>query len=621
MLLYIYTIKIMHNNIYSIPENTESIRVTPPNGNGSYFKQDRINILDNEISKEFNTYRNWNHFELLMEKGKMTHRPLGVKSLFNNVNAIYGNIALRDEMNIPLLDSPESRKRIREQTDCSIKSLVKASEDGSMGRAIYNYSDFMFCKHLGKMRNNQLITLRRFAYPCGDHINISSAQERLAKTQQHQPDIGRLITWMGTPDNDMSSILHYDMKMSWKSISAPNGDAEQANASDSSIGPLGKMMNVFNSSYAKSVQAGVNDTNLPEQLTLPGKKGINIPLGTSSAPFSNAAWLRNFDNNKTYGPIDMITKTNIRSDEGLDFNQNINLTFDYELRSYDGVNGRAAMLDLIGNILAVGYTSGKFWPGVHRFYGAHQSNLFANLPIYKADLSSPSSVAKGVWDSFSSVGSSLFGGEGGLMGGLKALGKNLFGGLMGGMLNKLGRPQKYALQSLLSPAPTGPWHLTVGNPRNPIMSMGNMKVDSCDIEQYGPLGIDDFPTGLKVKISLSHCKPRDASQIEMMYLGGDWRIYTPMSGQLMTMYDAAIDLNQSKSNTLITTNSGDGVSLLPSNNVSIQSISTTSSNNSLSKKKKMKYFGTDDEQAIVQISKESFQGATPSKGEGAPSNK
>ena len=236
-------------------------------------------------------------------------------------------------------------------------------------------------------------------------------------------------------------------------------------------------------------------------------------------------------------------------------------------------------------------------------------------------MSSPSSVAKGVWDSFSSVGSSLFGGEGGLMGGLKALGKNLFGGLMGGMLNKLGRPQKYALQSLLSPAPTGPWHLTVGNPRNPIMSMGNMKVDSCDIEQYGPLGIDDFPTGLKVKISLSHCKPRDASQIEMMYLGGDWRIYTPMSGQLMTMYDAAIDLNQSKSNTLITTNSGDGVSLLPSNNVSIQSISTTSSNNSLSKKKKMKYFGTDDEQAIVQISKESFQGATPSKGEGAPSNK
>ena len=80
-------------------------------------------------------------------------------------------------------------------------------------------------------------------------------------------------------------------------------------------------------------------------------------------------------------------------------------------------------------------------------------------------------------------------------------------------------------------------------------------------------------------------------------------------------------MNQSKSNTLITTDSGDGVSLLPSNNVSIQSISTTSSNNSLSKKKKMKYFGTDDEQAIVQISKESFQGATPSKGEGAPSKK
>ena len=104
--------------------------------------------------------------------------------------------------------------------------------------------------------------------------------------------------------------------------------------------------------------------------------------GSADPPYSAAEWLKNYDNNKTYGPIDVIAKTNIR-DRGLEFEQTITLEFDYELRSYDGINGKAAMLDLLGNILAVTYSMGTFWGGSIRMYGAHQSNLFANLPLFQ----------------------------------------------------------------------------------------------------------------------------------------------------------------------------------------------------------------------------------------------
>ena len=101
--------------------------------------------------------------------------------------------------------------------------------------------------------------------------------------------------------------------------------------------------------------------------------------------------------------------------------------------------------------------------------------------------------------------------------------------LLGGLLNKLGRPQKHMLNSLLSPAPIGLWHVTIGNPNHPIMSIGNLILDSTTIEHYGPLGLDDFPTGLRVKCSLKRGKGRDLRDIEKMYMGGYQRIYANTS--------------------------------------------------------------------------------------------
>jgi hypothetical protein len=126
--------------------------------------------------------------------------------------------------------------------------------------------------------------------------------------------------------------------------------------------------------------------------------------------------------------------------------------------------------------------------------------------------------------------------NGGLLNTAMKIINNIGGMLMAGLLNKFGRPNKTMAAALLSPAPVGFWHLTIGNPHHPIMSLGNMILKNTTITHYGPLGIDDFPTGLKVTCELTRGKVRDIRDIEKIYMHGNDRIYSSMGPKVMDMY-------------------------------------------------------------------------------------
>jgi hypothetical protein len=112
--------------------------------------------------------------------------------------------------NVPLIDNVETRKAIRKHSGCSVKELVQASQDGRLGRETYDYSDFMYCKYLGKISNNYLITLRRFPIPVDDFISsydLDGNDEHL--TSKNSQSLGCMVTWMGVSGNEMSSLLSY----------------------------------------------------------------------------------------------------------------------------------------------------------------------------------------------------------------------------------------------------------------------------------------------------------------------------------------------------------------------------------------------------------------------------
>ena len=468
-------------------------------------------------------------------------------SLFN---PFYGINSAGISPGIPLLDNIANKTNVSatglkgkinkqitlaELDDCSINNLVRLSneKDSILGQARYKYSDFMYCRDVGKISNNHLITLRRFAAPVRDNIFQYTGTDTQTSNEV-AGDIGRLVTWFGTEENKLEDILKYSFHASWKEMEAGIQQLE-SQENDPARGMTGGLVNLFNPKHAEGVDKGINAS------------GFSMLLGDDASQYDTGPYANNpavngtnYDKHKIYEPKDSV-RSKYEYEGNLKFNQEFTLTFNYKLRGYDNINGKTAMLDLLGNILAVTYKKGKFWPGEQHIIGAPQNKqgwakaqAMQNTAI-NASGTFLGSLCKGgtLADAASSAMNIIQGADLGkdlkqaakdLMGKLKAGGlQSIFSGLM---KNALGRPAVYAFDSLLSEGETGTWHVTIGNPLNPIASIGNLIIDGdVEITHSGPLGLDDFPTEITVKVPLKHAMPRDAVDIQRMFTKGRRGIY------------------------------------------------------------------------------------------------
>lgn len=598
----------------------------------------RINreyLLSEYTASELNTYTSFTPFSTFNDlfgpayssDGTKEETPdstkmgaLGVRSLFNKAGAVV--LGSNDKQiitnkasdwrianNVPLMDNRINRQQIRANSGCTVKELVEASQRGELGRNTYSFSDFMYCKYLGKIPNNYMVTLRRFPYPVDDYISNpygtwdDLGSDSSSLNNKNIESLGCLITWMGTPGNDMSNILKYTFKMPFKEQTAQLQDSGVD--ADSGGGPANAIAAAFDPAYRKQYMSGQAGASVNKYV------GKYFPVG--DAPYPASQWNSFRDNTKIYGPVDTIKTTYVRSDEGLTFNQTISLVFEYELRSYNGINGRQAFLDLLSNILNVTYTTGTFWGGGFRGGGAHQNNIFTNLNVFKVNGGATDFIDALSQDytTLSEKAGNAIKNNGGLLQTIKTMLNQLGGMLIGGMLNKLGRPMKSTAHSMLSPAPIGFWHVTIGNPHHPIMSVGNMILTNAGIEHYGPLGLDDFPTGIRVVCELTRGKTRDLRDIEKLYMHGNDRIYTPMGPKIFDMYEHAKEFGNYKSKKIVGNPEGTIKVAMGDEEESVSISNIGNMKNVL-----QKYFGQADTNSIIIASMEQEMGAHKKKKKG-----
>ena len=484
-------------------------------------------------------------------------------SLFN---PYYGIQRIGPTKNTPLTDdssiigsSDSNHEFSRDFTDCSIATLCKLStqEVSELGQARYKYSDFMYCKDLG-MPNNRMITLRKFSNPVGDIIMGPSAvkQSEEYSVNETPGDIGRLICYFDTDDNNLEDILQYNYAAKW--VEKQSEIQQLQSQEDDRRSPLGMLLNTMSAQYRESFTKSVT-----------GQNNL-LDWFVSKTPFSSmdsSSWYKgheiftNYDKNKVYDPVDTMRSMYIY-DGNLEFNHEFTLTFNYTLRSYDNINPKAAMLDLLANITAVTYKRGHFWGGRQEIIGPQPNvagwkkadaiidkgwdqlggfisslegggfnvkGMLGNLSNFFSNIGESFNAAVGAAKEIINKGAeaaSNYVDSGEAKADLKKAGAALGTMLKAKMKDTLGRPQLYAFNSILTGDNTGLWHVTIGNPRNPIAVMGNMILTDAKITHYGPLGIDDFPTRLKVTVTLRHARPRDAVSIQKMYTRGVSAIYT-----------------------------------------------------------------------------------------------
>lgn len=517
----------------------------------------RESLTDFDMMLNLNTYKNFGIVESEYtapndESGKnfTTHKFGAVRSLFNRFATLPTGMGARANfdqsvlkasnwrkgMNMPLLDTPTNRIAARRSGSCTVRDLVDASKKGQLGRGyFYQYSDFMYCKHLGKLPNTYLITLRRFPIPILDSmgpIGYGKQRTKGAGRMSGANAIGQLVTWMGVSGNDMKSIMKYDYHMAFKEQNSQWEQIEHVGGGDSGV--LNFFEALTNSRTRAQYNSGYNVSPAADSF-------MGSMFGASASPY-NAEYLNKRDRTKVYGPVDRVKKIYTRSEEGLDFNMNMTLVFEYELKAYNGINPKTALLDLISNILSVTYTTGTFWGGDYWPMARGQSSSFRNLNIFKCNgtfTDYMDAIAKDLRNGFKHA----FGDVTNLKDALQVIGKflnNLGGMIIGGLLNGLGRPAKYWANSLLTDAPAGLWHVTIGNPMRPIMTLGNLILTNTTVEHSGPLGLDDFPTNLKVTCELKRGRPRDQILIENMYMLGNDRITHSQDHRTLEMYQSSV---------------------------------------------------------------------------------
>lgn len=380
---------------------------------------------------------------------------------------------------------------LRVERDPTAANIVRWSSSGNVNAIDYAWEDFLWCKNYGMIPNNYMVTLRRFAMPAMDDL--------FDKKRNPSPDIARMITWVDGEANTWEAVgLKWSHNLVWQELESEIQQVSSSGGYGNEGGAIGGM-------------AG-NIIKAASWMSQPGsdKAALGSPEGFNG----------HIDKNKPIPEVDVIKKM-ITRNRGLEFEQQFTLKFEYELRSIDGVNPKVAMIDLLSNVIHCTMNKGKFWGGEVRYSGG---NPRAIKPI-----GDPSKLAKGDYGGYIEslvtgiVGrlDNLTGGAGlsleGLGNAAKNLGGSMLANIVGGGLDKMGRPGVQGINSLLTGEDTGEWHVMVGNPANPIISVGNLVLDKTEVQFGGALGIDDFPTKLTVTCTLKPARPRDRTDIIAMF--------------------------------------------------------------------------------------------------------
>lgn len=400
-----------------------------------------------------------------------------------------------------------------------------ASESSALtdiGFQPYSMTDFIFCKNYGKIPNNRLITLRRYPFPVEDSFRPFGKKQPIP--------IAQAVTWWGgETQNTLSNIGVMKWNLKWEQLPVTMSDvtgnevlvSDLANAFSKIPGlkDLGKQL--------QTVYVGLNGSNAQlQQLTGIEKKMQTYLKGLyeTNGPY----W------NRVYGPVNVIDRSTRRA-RGMqdDWNRAFSLNFHYSFRSFNGLSPKIVALDLISSFLNLTYNDAQFLGQLNRYFAnpglkfdPTVGELIGNLltqwatSFETSDNGDLLKLAEKLLNGIkTAAGDGIKIAQAAASGNTKDAKEKVkqLAQAEAMMLLSNAIPQFISARSALSDRPVGEWHLVVGNPMNPIMTMGDLVCSGCTMAFDEEMGPDDFPTGVTFTVSLQQGKPRDKVAIERMF--------------------------------------------------------------------------------------------------------
>ena len=464
-------------------------------------------------------------------------------------------------------------------------TLIKWGNESQRGKTPYSFQDFIFCKWWNKIENNRLITLRRYAAPVTDNIEFSdyevsatgnSDEDGTYKIQDESGNVqsytGRNGTAPWTPlatavtyfgeetGNKLSDILSFSAHYNWKAIEADKTPIDiSSTQNDMGNGLVDNNTFVGLTSGLSTIakfMGFMGEVSNGRTMNLDGAPSTIPPDPYKNGPYEN----------RILGPVNVIMNT-YRRERGLEFKQDgLKIKFEYVSRPIAGINNKAVLLDLMSNILVLTYSSGSWFGGMWRYkcdkpavypwkYGDAMNKMYrgelfgkdgAAMTLTKHVYSDGKSYLSTFLPDAAKMISNMFKGAVNAIIGMvtgneqrsnaateqfnAALATGTAGAIQKVIAAKAMKgttiPYIQNQRALLTGEPVGDWHLTIGNPLNPIAMIGNLIVKDVHFQWSDELGPDDFPIGFTATITLDHGLGRDRDAIESMFNRGFGRIYT-----------------------------------------------------------------------------------------------
>jgi len=475
--------------------------------------QSRKYSVGKEVSGAGNTNNKVEDAGTTVDAGQAVRSKFNRWSLFKTENIAgkngVGTASNKKEMSEALYGGPDGP--IQNPTARNIVNFAKGTKSSGKSPSTslgydYDLADFIQCQHYGMISNNYMLTLRRFPYPVQDDIISPKVFDKTGKpVDAHQPDLARAITWMSPAlGNDLKEILKFKVGYNWKDVESQLQDIQTTKANRGALGA-----SIDGSPLLSAIEAGLSGRSAAEAATIRAR-GAGFDPTKETYP------------NKVFGPYNVI-KDVLARDRGIKFEQDFTLTFYYDIRGYGNTSPKAAFMDTMSNLLALTYSNAPFWGGATRYLGnGSVGKPFGDLNKLKNG--DYGGFLTGLKDQFMSA----TGLENGFKGAIEKFGNSkVLDNIVGGGLMKLfNGPQGATLAAaFLTGDPTGNWHLTIGNPMAPMVVIGNLALQDAQFEFEGPLGYEDFPSKLKVTITLKPGRPRDKGDIESMFNAGRGRMY------------------------------------------------------------------------------------------------
>lgn len=430
--------------------------------------------------------------------------------LVNNNRAINQPVLFKDNSLFSANNSDFSNEGL------SIPNLIIWSE--KYPALQLRYQDFVYCRKLGYYPNNRLIILRRFKGGVPDNL-FDYYRKDTIRVEYTQP-LSTMITWL-SPEDD---IIDMEFNEVWEeyglsvietiknSVNNFINNQTSSNSTKTSSNGFEDLLTAFSLDEVASA-FGTNKDSL--------KKEDGVPFTRSSV--GNPNLIKQAAKRKTGG-------------DGLKSDIQFKLKFEYELRFINQIDPSIALLDLMSNAMRMGTSEAEFKYNIPFLKNSDLVKGFINGDITKATEMFEKNITvftKEISDNVNKI-----------MNGLKTAVKNVadkgISGIATSALEYIVSRYREDLKSSLSVdtgLPSGIWHVTIGNPKAPIISCGDLIIKNSKLKLGKEMGYNDFPNSFEITYDLGSARTRGRNELIRIFNSGRGRLYTYPSKELNPDYD------------------------------------------------------------------------------------